>query len=75
MTQTGIKVDTSTINTGCVFQMKTYFKLVTLNCLITMVFLNVPFLSLAQERASITPVIQTEANIPGDIFNLSLIHI
>ena len=29
-------------------------------------------LSWAQEHASITPVIQTEANIPGDIFNDSL---
>ena len=52
--------------------MKTYFKLVTSNCLIAIVFFNVPFLSLAQERASITPDIQTEADIPGDIFNDSL---
>ena len=52
--------------------MKTYFKLVTSKFLIAMVFLNVPSLSLAQEHASITPVIQTEANIPEDIFNDSL---
>ena len=52
--------------------MKTYFKHVTSKCLIAMVFLNAPSLSWAQEHASITPVIQTEANIPGDIFNGSL---
>ena len=52
--------------------MKTNLKLVTSNCFIAIVFFNVPFLSLAQERVSITPGIQTEANIPGDIFNDSL---
>ena len=65
MTQTVINIDTSKTNTGCVKQMKAYFKLVTSKFLIAMVFLNLPFLSLAQEHTSITPVIQT----------LSLIHI
>ena len=52
--------------------MKLIFNLVTLNCFMTVMLFNLPFLSSAQEAALITTNIQTEANIPDDIFNDSL---
>ena len=52
--------------------MKIKFNLVASNCLLAIVVFHLPLFSSAQENASITKNIQTEANIPDDIFNNSL---